>query len=52
MTKFISDTSHFHIVLRLVAKAKHTLWLGTADIKDLYISKERLTSLSLEYYQS
>lgn len=37
MTKFISDTSHFHIVLRLVAKAKHTLWIGTADIKDLYV---------------
>lgn len=38
MTRFISDSSHYPQVLELAAKAKHTLWIGTADIKDLYIS--------------
>ena len=38
MTRFISDSSHSSQVLELATKAKHTLWIGTADIKDLYIS--------------
>ena len=38
MVKFISDSAHYSHVLELAIKAKHTLWIGTADIKDLYIS--------------
>ncbi len=38
MIKFISDLSHYRDVLSLVLSVKHTLWIGTADIKDLYIS--------------
>ena len=38
MTHFISDSSHYSQVLELATKANHTLWIGTADIKDLYIS--------------
>lgn len=37
MIKFISDIEHYDIVLNLVAKARRTLWIGTADIKDLYL---------------
>ena len=37
MLSFISDTAHYSIVLDLVTKAKETLWIGTADIKDLYV---------------
>ena len=37
-TCFISDSAHYSQVLELATKAKHTLWIGTADIKDLYIS--------------
>lgn len=39
MIKFISDIEHYDIVLNLVAKARRTLWIGTADIKDLYVMR-------------
>ena len=38
MFSFISDFSHYSQVLELAMKSKHNLWIGTADIKDLYIS--------------
>ena len=37
MLKYISDTAHYSEVLALVPKVKRSLWIGTADIKDLYI---------------
>lgn len=37
MLSFISDTEHYSSVLDLVTKARETLWIGTADIKDLYM---------------
>ena len=37
MLTFISDTIHYSTVLDLVMKTKETLWIGTADIKDLYV---------------
>lgn len=37
MFSFISDTEHYSSVLDLVTKARETLWIGTADIKDLYV---------------
>lgn len=37
MLSFISDTAHYTSVLDLVMKARETLWIGTADIKDLYV---------------
>ncbi len=37
MLTFISDTSHYSSVLDLVMNARETLWIGTADIKDLYV---------------
>ena len=37
MLNFISDISHYDIVLNLATQAKRSLWIGTADIKDLYV---------------
>ena len=37
MQTFISNASHYKEVLSRVLNVKHTLWIGTADIKDLYI---------------
>ncbi|MBO4489106.1 MAG: phospholipase [Bacteroidales bacterium] len=36
-TTLITDTSHYTTVLDLAMKAKRSLWIGTADIKDLYV---------------
>jgi hypothetical protein len=35
--KFISNTDHYKEVLSRVQSVKHMLWIGTADIKDLYV---------------
>ena len=35
--KYIADESPYKEVLSLVGKAKQTVWIGTADIKDLYV---------------
>ena len=37
MTKYIANEAHFKEVLTLVPKVKSSLWIGTADIKDLYV---------------
>ena len=37
MLTFISDINHYNTVLDLAQKAKKSLWIGTADIKDLYV---------------
>ncbi len=46
---YISNTSHYTEVLSRVNSVKHTLWIGTADIKDLYmeVGKEKKPFLSL-----
>ncbi len=38
MTTYISDIEHYNSVLLRVASVKHSLVIGTADIKDLYVS--------------
>ena len=43
--KYIADESHYKEVLSLVAKAKRTVWIGTADIKDLYVDDKPFLSL-------
>ncbi len=47
--KFISNTDHYKEVLSRVQSVKHMLWIGTADIKDLYIEvgKEKKPFLAL-----
>ena len=37
MIKYISNTDHYKDVLSRVQSVKHMLWIGTADIKDMYI---------------
>ena len=38
--KYIQNTQHSEEVLSKAQKVKESLWIGTADIKDLYIGKE------------
>lgn len=37
MLQLITDTAHYTDVLAQVAKAKRSVWIGTADIKDVYV---------------
>ena len=37
MLKLITDSAHYAEVLARVPKVKRSLWIGTADIKDLYV---------------
>ena len=37
MTVYISNSTHYKEVLSRVQSVKHMLWIGTADIKDLYV---------------
>lgn len=42
MINLISDILHYDIVLNLAIHAKRSLWIGTADIKDLYVIQGEL----------
>ena len=48
-TKYISNSDHYKEVLSHVKDVKSTLWIGTADIKDLYVEvgKQKLPFLGL-----
>ena len=37
MTEYIADTDHYNKVLAKVTNVKQSLWIGTADIKDLHV---------------
>ena len=37
MFTYIYNIEHYRKVLSRVQSVKHLLWIGTADIKDLYI---------------
>ena len=37
MIRYISNSDHYKEVIAQIRNVKHTLWLGTADIKDLYV---------------
>lgn len=37
MIRYIADKEHYSEVLSLCASVKHDLWIGTADLKDLYV---------------
>ena len=49
MLTYISNTDHYKDVLSRVQSVKHMLWIGTADIKDLYVElgKEKKPFLAL-----
>jgi phosphatidylserine/phosphatidylglycerophosphate/cardiolipin synthase-like enzyme len=39
MTEYIADEAHFKEVIARVPNVKKSLWIGTADIKDLYVGE-------------
>ena len=41
-TRFITNEQHYKEVLLLASSVKHHLWVGTADIKDLYVQRKDL----------
>ena len=49
MIEYIADKEHYTKVLTLCEKVKHDLWIGTADLKDLYVEggKEVVPFLSV-----
>lgn len=49
MLTYISNSAHYKDVLLRVKSVKHTLWIGTADIKDVYIEagKEKMPFLAI-----
>ena len=40
MICYVKNEEHYDLLLEQIAKVKHTLWIGTADLKDLYVKKE------------
>ncbi len=36
-TTYIANTDHYNLVLARVASVRKSLWIGSADIKDLYV---------------
>lgn len=49
MFEYIYDSAHYEQVLARVSLVKSSLWIGTADIKDLYAEKgkERIPFLGI-----
>lgn len=41
LTQYIADEAHYKEVLARMGKVKRELWVGTADIKDVYIRQGR-----------
>ena len=41
MFKYIADKDHYTEVLSRCEKVKHDLWIGNADLKDLYVEVGR-----------
>lgn len=39
MTEYIANEAHFKKVIERVPNVKKSLWIGTADIKDLYVGE-------------
>ena len=44
---YISNTAHYKDVLSRVRSVKHMLWIGTADIKDLFCAKFSMSARSM-----
>ena len=40
MIEYIKNEKHYELLPNRISKVKHTLWIGTADLKDLYIKKQ------------
>ena len=46
--RYIQDEDHYKEVLSKVSKVKESVWIGTADIKDLYIEDKPFLSVLAE----
>lgn len=46
MIRYIQNEAHYTEVVERICHVKHYLWIGTADIKDLY-AKEGSASVPL-----
>lgn len=46
--QFISNEEHYEQIIERIKKVKKTLWIGTADIKDLYVKENHGTKPLLE----
>ena len=40
MIQYIKKEQHYELLINQLSQVKHTLWIGTADLKDLYIKKQ------------
>lgn len=47
-TKYIQNEQHYKEVLSRVSSVKESLWIGTADIKDLYYNEEPFLAVIAE----
>lgn len=47
-TLYIANDAHYEQVVERIKDVKKTLWIGTADIKDLYVKDGRGTKPLLE----
>lgn len=43
--KYIQNEDHYKEVLSKASRVKESLWIGTADIKDLYVGDEPFLSV-------
>lgn len=39
MLRYIKDAEHYTLLTEQLDRVKETLWIGTADLKDLYVKK-------------
>ena len=51
MTLYIADEAHFKEVIARVPKVKRSLWIGTADIKDLYVEERPFLGILADLIQ-
>ena len=51
MIQYIADEAHFKEVIARVPKVKKALWIGTADIKDLYVEDRPFLGLLADLIQ-
>ena len=40
MIEYIADKEHYTKVLERCMRVRHDLWIGTADLKDLYVARD------------
>ncbi len=52
MLQYITNADHYNLVLSRVAAVKQTLWIGTADIKDLHVKSGNDTIPFLECWRN